>query len=295
MSIFLLWFSIFAFTVFMLSVLPVFMRLRQRGRRLEDRFYLWLMIFYCLWLITFSVLFFSEAFVRPLPGAVIIIFGILRGLITLSVLTLFTFLIGDISGRLKKRSSIIISAAAALVYIILVIPVFSSSSVFFANLVTLLFNLYFLTASVFVLIVLRNKKSVQKSFIYFLRLMVIYSLSQVVIIFLSMDVRVVLAVLPRAAFCLLWGVFELTVFIRREYIKELEQHESVSSVFIRDYEITARETDVIKCISAGYSNRQTADELFISEKTVETHIYSIYRKCRVKNKVELLNLISSHR
>lgn len=284
----------------MLSVLPVFIRLRQRGRRLDDRVYLWLMIFYCLWLITFSVLFFSEAFVRPLPKAVTIIFGILRGVITITVLTLFTFLTGETSGRLKKRSSVIISAAAALVYIILVIPVFASSSVFFANLVTLLFNLYFLTVSVFVLIVLRNKKSVQKSFIYFFSLMVIYSLSQAVIIFLppanlSMDIRLVLAVLPRAAFCLLWGAVELVVFIRREYIKELEHHESVSSVFIRDYEITARETDVIKCISAGYSNKQTAEELFISEKTIETHIYSIYRKCRVKNKVELLNLISRSR
>jgi hypothetical protein len=39
-------------------------------------------------------------------------------------------------------------------------------------------------------------------------------------------------------------------------------------------------------------NKETAEALFISEKIVETHLNGIYRKCRVKSRVELINLES---
>ena len=298
MSVFLLWFSIFSFSVFLLSVLPASLRWRQRGRRSEDLLYLWLMISYCVWLIIFSVLYFSDAFISPLPGSIRTSFGLLRTAVTAVVIVLITLLSKSTAGiesGLKYKIMVFLVPA---VYIALVIPVLVGSSAIFAVIVTLLYNIYIFSLAAYTLIRIGKKTDVLNIRNYFFRLIGIYCLSGILIIVLplggiAIESKMFLSVFPRAAFCLAWGILELIVFIKREYRKELEAGEHISSVFISDFGITGREKDVIKCISEGLSNKDTAEKLFISEKTVETHIYSIYRKCRVKNKVELLNLIRS--
>ena len=50
--------------------------------------------------------------------------------------------------------------------------------------------------------------------------------------------------------------------------------------------LTERETEVLRQIARGKSNRQIADEMFISTRTVERHVANIYTKIRVHNRVE---------
>ena len=50
--------------------------------------------------------------------------------------------------------------------------------------------------------------------------------------------------------------------------------------------LTERETEVLRQIARGKSNREIADELFISTRTVERHVANIYTKIRVHNRVE---------
>ncbi len=51
--------------------------------------------------------------------------------------------------------------------------------------------------------------------------------------------------------------------------------------------LTARENEVLEFIALGISNKDTADKLFISVKTVETHKMHILDKLGLKNKSEL--------
>ncbi|MFD2569391.1 response regulator [Spirosoma soli] len=55
------------------------------------------------------------------------------------------------------------------------------------------------------------------------------------------------------------------------------------------YGITPREEDVLRMLSKGLTYTETADQLFISVKTLKKHIYNIYEKLHVDNKVEALN------
>jgi DNA-binding NarL/FixJ family response regulator len=51
--------------------------------------------------------------------------------------------------------------------------------------------------------------------------------------------------------------------------------------------LTAREQEIIKLIAEGYSNKQIADALVISEKTVERHRANILDKLGMHDRVEL--------
>jgi DNA-binding NarL/FixJ family response regulator len=51
--------------------------------------------------------------------------------------------------------------------------------------------------------------------------------------------------------------------------------------------LTPRERDVLRLLARGYAYKEIASELFISVKTVETHVSSVLRKTQLSNRYEL--------
>jgi DNA-binding NarL/FixJ family response regulator len=56
---------------------------------------------------------------------------------------------------------------------------------------------------------------------------------------------------------------------------------------LREEPLTAREQEVLKLVAEGYMNKQIADALVISEKTVERHRANILEKLGMRDRVEL--------
>ncbi len=73
--------------------------------------------------------------------------------------------------------------------------------------------------------------------------------------------------------------------IARKIVTRLQRNGQVRA----DYHITPREVDVLTMLSKGLTYAEVADGLFISVKTLKKHIYNIYEKLHVDNKVEALN------
>ncbi|MFB0925460.1 MAG: response regulator transcription factor, partial [Vicingaceae bacterium] len=53
-------------------------------------------------------------------------------------------------------------------------------------------------------------------------------------------------------------------------------------------EFSAREIEVLICISEGLTNKLTGEKLFISSRTVETHRRNMLQKAGVNNTIELI-------
>jgi DNA-binding NarL/FixJ family response regulator len=52
-------------------------------------------------------------------------------------------------------------------------------------------------------------------------------------------------------------------------------------------QLSRREREVAECIARGYSYRRTAEAMFASVKTVETHMSHIFEKLGVASRHEL--------
>lgn len=59
------------------------------------------------------------------------------------------------------------------------------------------------------------------------------------------------------------------------------------------YNLTKRECEIICMISQGYSNKRVADELYLSEHTVKTHMQNIFRKMESNSRTEVLHKIAN--
>lgn len=61
--------------------------------------------------------------------------------------------------------------------------------------------------------------------------------------------------------------------------------------FCSKYDISPRESDIIREICNGLSNKEISERLFISLQTVKDHTHRIYIKTNVRSRVQLINLV----
>ena len=52
-------------------------------------------------------------------------------------------------------------------------------------------------------------------------------------------------------------------------------------------QLTQREREVLRLLARGYAYKEIASRLFISVKTVETHVSAVLRKLQLSNRYEL--------
>lgn len=74
--------------------------------------------------------------------------------------------------------------------------------------------------------------------------------------------------------------------IARKIVMKLQRSVAASKI---DYHITNREEEILQELSRGFTYIEIADKLKISIKTLKKHIYNIYEKLHVDNKVEAIN------
>jgi len=56
----------------------------------------------------------------------------------------------------------------------------------------------------------------------------------------------------------------------------------------KNFGLTAREGEIIERLMEGRTNQELSELLFISRRTVENHLHSIFQKMNVKNRVQLI-------
>lgn len=83
-------------------------------------------------------------------------------------------------------------------------------------------------------------------------------------------------------------------YFATDVLQQYELHKTIRSEN-EVLNLTVRELQIIECIIKHYSNKQIADELFISERTVETHRKNIYRKTNTKGEASLILFVKEHK
>lgn len=99
-------------------------------------------------------------------------------------------------------------------------------------------------------------------------------------------------------------IFTLTFFAGNTFLPLYLNYGTMITVFVsgteRDisfeefckiFEVSPRETDIVREICNGLSNKEISEKLFISLQTVKDHTHRIYTKTNVKSRVQLIYLV----
>ena len=84
------------------------------------------------------------------------------------------------------------------------------------------------------------------------------------------------------------------IYFSDEVIDELKRASERKKQNVEAH-LTIRETEIIRLIEKEYSNKQIAETLFISERTVETHRKNIFRKTATNSVIGLVKYAYEHR
>ncbi len=77
--------------------------------------------------------------------------------------------------------------------------------------------------------------------------------------------------------------------LSREFDREVKMER-----FYTHHKVSGREREIIGLVVKGKSNKEIESELYISLDTVKTHLYNIYRKLKIKNRVQLIRMITTY-
>lgn len=77
-------------------------------------------------------------------------------------------------------------------------------------------------------------------------------------------------------------------------LKPLNEDSFFFDDFLKKYQLTRREVEIIRFISHGLSTKEIAEKLFLSELTISTHRKNIFRKLDTKNIAALVHFARQH-
>jgi two-component system, NarL family, nitrate/nitrite response regulator NarL len=84
------------------------------------------------------------------------------------------------------------------------------------------------------------------------------------------------------------------IYFSEEVIDEL-QRSSRRKKENEEAHLTDREVEIVRLIEKEYNNKQIAEALFISERTVETHRKNIFRKTNTNSVIGLVKYAYEHK
>ena len=83
------------------------------------------------------------------------------------------------------------------------------------------------------------------------------------------------------------GEAALSRQMTRSLLDELSRQEVREDNFLSSMDkLTEREYEIFGLLTSGMTNRQIADELYISENTVKIHVHNVLKKLKLKNRRE---------
>ena len=61
-----------------------------------------------------------------------------------------------------------------------------------------------------------------------------------------------------------------------------------------DWDLTPRETEILRALAEGQSNKQMAQQFWLSEQTIKYHLTNVYRKLAVSSRTEAVRKAYEH-
>nr|WP_319474611.1 LuxR C-terminal-related transcriptional regulator [uncultured Sphaerochaeta sp.] len=295
MNVLTFWLSIFGFTALFGTFILSFIKQKEHYECFRTQ-YLWYVAISWIWFMLQFIGFVHNTFLDQ-PNLTLVAFnGIMRGLISIVIAYSIAVLLGSIKhGKVTARFHWIgLSASLATAVLLIVIIAFQLLRI--GPVFTATVNSLIGTAFLGIRVSVRGQKTYRvKRMGSFLVISgvsyLLFGVYAILFLLFPTSYRPVYDALSTALFILAWCVNDVFIFLKELSEATTAEETDRWSSFCESYSLTAREQEIVSNLVQGLSYKEIADRLSISPRTVETHVYRIFKKCSVSNKIELTQKI----
>ncbi|OUR93958.1 helix-turn-helix transcriptional regulator [Flavobacteriales bacterium 34_180_T64] len=118
-------------------------------------------------------------------------------------------------------------------------------------------------------------------------LLLFFQLSKYALISGNMKIEITIAIIAIL-------FFFVGIYINKKSLrKPLNPNYSIDQKKIQELEITTREYEVLEGIASGFSNKEIAEKLFLSESTIKTYVSNLLVKLNAKRRTQALQIAKS--
>ncbi|APZ45685.1 LuxR family transcriptional regulator [Polaribacter reichenbachii] len=90
--------------------------------------------------------------------------------------------------------------------------------------------------------------------------------------------------------------FFIGIFIHKKSLqKPVVSSSVINQKKIKELEISNREYEVLQKIAEGLSNKEIANDLFVSESTIKTHVSNILLKLNAKRRTQAIQIAKAYK
>ncbi|MGC8765855.1 MAG: response regulator transcription factor [Brevinematia bacterium] len=96
-----------------------------------------------------------------------------------------------------------------------------------------------------------------------------------------------------ALFYIFWNL--LTIYYAYRFIEMLSEKVDVLNIpekFFEKHSLSEREKEIATLLLQGYTNKEIADRLYISEGTVKNYIYVLFQKLNITNRMQIIKKLT---
>ncbi len=202
-----------------------------------------------------------------------------------------------LTGReIKPRTDLVIYLGWGVVLVIILLFLITAQAAPWGWILTTLIMGYSIWGLIFMAVHLRTipDSKLRRGITVFLIISIVYLIWQVLDYILGQNIPGELDLWALPVYYGTIGILSILFLINFYFQARLLEKGVLNTRFLESFAISRREQEIISLLLQGMSNKTVGETLFISTKTVENHIYNIYQKCSVKNRLELFNLAQKY-
>lgn len=295
MNMLTFWLSVLGFTSLFGTFILSYIAQKERFEEFRAQ-YLWYVAISWFWFVLQFIGFVHNTFLDRTNLLLLTFIAIMRAIISVLLIFRIVTLLGCIEQGIVTKQFRKIGFVAATLICILLIPIMFLNITFLGPLFTTLVN-----AAIGVTFLMFRVRNSGQSNYRIQRMQSFMSISAVAYLLFGLyallftiftsSYRPVYDSLATAIFILIWCVNDVLIYLRQPAGSVAVDKTDSLMQFGETFSLTIREMEIVTHLVKGLSYKEIADVLCISPRTVETHVYRIFKKCSVSNKIGLTNKI----
>ncbi|MBN2439968.1 MAG: hypothetical protein JXJ04_01430 [Spirochaetales bacterium] len=292
MNAFALWLNFLAFAL-MCTALSFNVVSYKRFPAPWKLYYIHYMACYGIWLLISSFLLFSINIIMTKDVVLPRVIGYFRIVLSFYLFFMASSFIFTLSGKRKLREWIF-TIVPLFILLVMIIFLLLWPNRIISTFSNIYFNGCLLGFAIFGLLSVKKKKhkGSESHMIPFLYLSIVaygmLIIDGIILFFVEPNPSLSQHSIAAGLFCGSWAILDILLFFRSLKPSHMQRGKSHLHEFIDYHNLSPREGEIIERLIRGENNKEIAEALFISERTAETHVYNIFKKCNVKNRIDLI-------